>query len=574
MTILIANVSQSTDSFGQWLTKTNQALFGITYRAVTTNSNTAVGNAGISGTFTANIAFANSSVKVGFATTNTQITNTTVTIQTNSTTNTVYSANGLIINGATQYQSSIMKIGNTTIKSGNVTSNVGYFDTNVIVGNTILFRDHIYTDSMNVKSMYAVNASIGDAEANIYMDRYGLSIFANPTGSQIVNSYMTSTDLWIQNIHSNGTIEANNLTVHGRLNLNGDSGNLVFTSNVTFLGQNNYFAHGLTSNGNVGIGVGTNGFTPLAPLHMVNGFPISARPINSNTIFAIETTTSGFIEFRASADTGIADGILFVDNNQGGYVVYNQPGGSAGGYGDRLRLGGFSGINFEVGGQDTADGVASKPIIMQVDAGAVSVNTAMRFLGATSGYTELIANSVAGSTRFTLPTLDGSPDQVMITDGAGKLGWKTVSAIPPATTDLRINSLGVGCDASGVTGEIRATNDITAFFSSDRSLKTNIKNIDNALDKITKINGVSFDWTDDILLERGGEDDYFNRKHDVGVIAQEIEQVLPEVVGTRENGIKAVKYDRIVALLIEGIKELKAELDEVKKNGGCNCGCK
>jgi hypothetical protein len=85
---------------------------------------------------------------------------------------------------------------------------------------------------------------------------------------------------------------------------------------------------------------------------------------------------------------------------------------------------------------------------------------------------------------------------------------------------------------------------------------------------------VEFDWIDDVLFERGGEDDYFNRKHDVGVIAQEIEQVLPEVVGTRENGIKAVKYDRIVALLIEGIKELKAELDEVKKNGGCNCGCK
>jgi hypothetical protein len=57
------------------------------------------------------------------------------------------------------------------------------------------------------------------------------------------------------------------------------------------------------------------------------------------------------------------------------------------------------------------------------------------------------------------------------------------------------------------------------------------------------------------------------RKNDVGVIAQEIEKVLPQVVATREDGIKAVKYDRIVALLIESVKELKKEIDILKKSG-------
>jgi hypothetical protein len=55
------------------------------------------------------------------------------------------------------------------------------------------------------------------------------------------------------------------------------------------------------------------------------------------------------------------------------------------------------------------------------------------------------------------------------------------------------------------------------------------------------------------------------RKNDVGVIAQEIEKVLPQVVATRKDGIKAVKYDRIVALLIESVKELKKEIEELKK---------
>jgi hypothetical protein len=130
--------------------------------------------------------------------------------------------------------------------------------------------------------------------------------------------------------------------------------------------------------------------------------------------------------------------------------------------------------------------------------------------------------------------------------------------------DVQFDSFGVGTAASGTTGQIRATNDITAFYSSDASLKENVKNIENPLEKVNQINGVTFDWTEDYIKENGGEDDYFVRKNDVGVIAQEIEKVLPEVVATRKDGIKAVKYDRIVALLIESIKELKKEIEELK----------
>jgi len=132
------------------------------------------------------------------------------------------------------------------------------------------------------------------------------------------------------------------------------------------------------------------------------------------------------------------------------------------------------------------------------------------------------------------------------------------------SSDVQFDSFGVGTAASGTTGQIRATNDVTAFYSSDKSLKENIKNIENPLEKVSQINGVTFDWTEDYIKENGGEDNYFVRKNDVGVIAQEVEKVLPEVVATRKDGIKAVKYDRIVALLIESIKELKKEIEELK----------
>ena len=145
----------------------------------------------------------------------------------------------------------------------------------------------------------------------------------------------------------------------------------------------------------------------------------------------------------------------------------------------------------------------------------------------------------------------------------------TTFSIPQAvatSSDVQFDSFGVGTAASGTTGQIRATNDITAYYSSDIALKENINPISNALDKISQIGGYTFDWTDKFIKDNGGEDDYFMRKKDTGIIAQEIEEVLPEVVATRPNGTKAVKYDKLTPLLIQAIKELKTELDELKSS--------
>jgi hypothetical protein len=126
-------------------------------------------------------------------------------------------------------------------------------------------------------------------------------------------------------------------------------------------------------------------------------------------------------------------------------------------------------------------------------------------------------------------------------------------------------SIGVGTAASATVGEIRATSEITAYFSSDRDLKENIAPIENALGKLRQITGVMFDWTDEEVARRGGEDDYFVRKHDTGVIAQDVEVVLPEVVATRPDGHKAVKYEKMAGLIIQAINELADQVDEIKK---------
>jgi len=132
-------------------------------------------------------------------------------------------------------------------------------------------------------------------------------------------------------------------------------------------------------------------------------------------------------------------------------------------------------------------------------------------------------------------------------------------------SDVQFDSFGVGTAASGTTGEIRATNDVTAFYSSDVALKENITNIPDPIESLKKLNGVLFDWKKEYIDQRGGEDGYFVRKKDVGVIAQEVEKVLPEAVAERPDGIKAVKYDRLTCLLIEAVKKLSAQVEALTK---------
>jgi hypothetical protein len=98
-----------------------------------------------------------------------------------------------------------------------------------------------------------------------------------------------------------------------------------------------------------------------------------------------------------------------------------------------------------------------------------------------------------------------------------------------------------------ISGGLRISQDVVAFATSDVTLKKNIKRITSPLEKITKISGVNFEWN---------ESAPFHGK-DVGVIAQEIEAIMPEIVTTRDNGTKAVRYEKIIPLLIEAIKELK-----------------
>ena len=90
-------------------------------------------------------------------------------------------------------------------------------------------------------------------------------------------------------------------------------------------------------------------------------------------------------------------------------------------------------------------------------------------------------------------------------------------------------------------------------------IKENKVLIENPLDKISKLGGYTFDWKES-AKEHGGH----LTGHDYGVMADEVEDIFPEMVQTRGDGIRAVKYEKLVPVLIEAVKELKGELDAIK----------
>ena len=118
-----------------------------------------------------------------------------------------------------------------------------------------------------------------------------------------------------------------------------------------------------------------------------------------------------------------------------------------------------------------------------------------------------------------------------------------------------IGSIVAICTNTTITGILSVTDDITAFWTSDERLKDNIEVIEDPLSKVLSISGNTFDWNE--KSNKSG--------HDVGLIAQEIEEVLPEAVTTRDNGYLAVDYHKVVPLLVEAVKELSGKVDELQQ---------
>jgi hypothetical protein len=171
-------------------------------------------------------------------------------------------------------------------------------------------------------------------------------------------------------------------------------------------------------------------------------------------------------------------------------------------------------------------------------------------IAATGGFVGALTGNASTATAL---APGGTSGQHLISNGGSAPTWQTLVSAPGA----------FACGALTVTGDITATGNITAYYSDSR-LKTNIQSIPNALDKLVRLRGVIWDW-DESECERAKFKP--ETASDIGLIAQEVQGILPTAVGKGANpDYLAMKTSNqaLIGLLVEAVKELKGEVDYLK----------
>ena len=176
--------------------------------------------------------------------------------------------------------------------------------------------------------------------------------------------------------------------------------------------------------------------------------------------------------------------------------------------------------------------------------------------------------SFGNSPTLVTPNL-GTPSAVVLTNASGTASALTanIANFINVTDDTSTNASRYIIFANGTSGAITEQVSSTKLFfnpstglltstdynsSSDKRLKKNIKTIENALDKVIALRGVSFDWKEGSAKA-------------IGLIAQETEKVLPEIVSQDENGFLGIKYNNLIGVLVEAIKDQQEQINILKK---------
>jgi len=183
---------------------------------------------------------------------------------------------------------------------------------------------------------------------------------------------------------------------------------------------------------------------------------------------------------------------------------------------------------------------------------AVAANTAK-----TSNIVQTSVSGNAGSVTNgvytnTTQTISGAKTFSSNTVFSGAISQSNTTQSTTKSTGAYKTSGGVGIAKTLNVGE-----DVVAYASSDKRYKDNLQAITNPIDKVKSLTGYTFTWND--------KHEQFNGNDDIGIVAQEVEKVFPEIVDTRDNGYKAVKYEKMVAVLIEAIKDQQKQIDELKE---------
>lgn len=341
---------------------------------------------------------------------------------------------------------------------------------------------------------------------------------------------------------------------------------------------------GVTGNVYVGGVVNTQNLIAAA----INNSPIGVTTRNSAKVTSLDAngivsftnglaaTSSATGTLRVTGGAGIT-GDIFADGNvtAGGSLsalsIDSTPiGATTRSTAAFTTLAANDSVQFTKNTQSTSTGTGTLVVVGGIGAsGNVTVGGAMRLSGSVSGTTGFQAPAAAGSTIYVLPGTDGANGTSLITNGSGVLSWGQAGAtIADDTTSNTTHYPTFSSVTSGGVTSLKVSSTKMTFNpnsglltvtslteSSSLALKENINPITDALDAIMQLCGVTYDRKDGTSI------------NEAGLIAEEVNKVIPNIVTKSANGnAEGVQYTKLTAYLIEAVKALKAEIDQLKGN--------
>ena len=462
----------------------------------------------------------------------------------------------LVVNGTLIYANVV--IGNGGIRSiadqqdlGNTTNRFNLFGYRVQVDDTLVplangvaagnttRRFEVFANNLNATTITVGSTSINST----YFD--GTSKSANTVNGLYANGFIVRTSDTTAvarsiNVASNGVTITNGDGIAGNPTLS-----LVFGSGM-FANTTGMFVN-MSS-----VGVGTLPITRGG-----TGGPDRATGLNN---------------LLPTQNVAVADYVLRTDGTNASWVLATGPTGFTGSVGAIGFTGSIGAVGFTGSAGTNGTNGFTGSAGPQGFTGSVGASGGIGFTGSagTNGSLGFTGSAGVGTTGFT-----GSAGTLGFTGSASTVIGFTGSRgfTGSASTDKGFTGSAGALGYTGstgtfsgsytgnmaITGSIIATGDITAFFSDDR-LKTKLGNIDSALDKLLTLSGFIFEPNE--LAQSLG----YEKKREVGVSAQQVEAVLPEAIATApiDSKYMAVKYERLIPLIIEAIKELKIEVDKIK----------